>query len=202
MNYPLTLEQVSLRLQKGRGCIYLDNKEHAILEHCVSLDGNKVIKDSLDVMLLVDVEYFEEAKAHRDNVKEQVDDQEIVRVSLLASIFVFLFTFYSLIADLTPKLKTFLSHAQQDLVLQVTSRKSRHYRFIPATAPSPALSTRNGRYWRTHRRLLKFQSVPGAATLVAQVTVLWPHLSTISAKPLLLNVSPSPMTLMAFVCDP
>ena len=63
-NYPLTLEHVSVHLQKGRGCIYLDNKEHTILEHCVSPDESKLIADSLHIMLLVDVDHFKEEKAH------------------------------------------------------------------------------------------------------------------------------------------
>jgi hypothetical protein len=91
MNYPLNLEHVSARLTKGKGSIYLDNKDHAILEHCRSPDGNKLIATSLGITLLVDVGHFEEAKAHRNSVNEQLGDQETVRFSSLVSISVFSF---------------------------------------------------------------------------------------------------------------
>ncbi|KAN0130304.1 hypothetical protein V8E53_011927, partial [Lactarius tabidus] len=79
MNYPLNLDHVALvQLIKGRvhGGIYLDNKDHAILEHCLGPDGNKLTVKALDVMLLIDPDHYEEAKAHWDSVNGQLGDQE------------------------------------------------------------------------------------------------------------------------------
>jgi hypothetical protein len=46
---------------RGKNGIHLDDKEHAILEHCLNPDITK----ELNLMLLLDVEYVEEAHAHR-----------------------------------------------------------------------------------------------------------------------------------------
>ena len=67
--------------------------------------------------------------------------------------------------------------------------------------PCPIVS-KTQKYWRTHKQLLMFRSLPRATMVVVQVTVLWPHLSKTFTKHLLLNMSPCLMILMAFICDP
>jgi hypothetical protein len=67
-NYPLGVEHVkSVRLMKGKNGIHLDNKEHAILEHCLSLDRKKLSGPELSLMLVLDPDYIEEAEAHQDS---------------------------------------------------------------------------------------------------------------------------------------
>ncbi|SRR6266571_3912325 len=76
MNYPLDVRHiVSVRLIKGRSGIYLDNKDHAILEHCLSPDGSKLTATMLDIMLLLDVDHYEKAQAHRKSTNAQLEDQ-------------------------------------------------------------------------------------------------------------------------------
>jgi len=50
---------------KGKNGIHLDNKEHAILEHCLSLNRTKLAATELNLMLLLDVDHVENAQVHR-----------------------------------------------------------------------------------------------------------------------------------------
>ncbi|KAH9007878.1 hypothetical protein EDB83DRAFT_2681679 [Lactarius deliciosus] len=85
LDYPLESEHVeSVRLVKGRSGVHLDNKEHAILEHCLNSDGpragtkskSKSLPTSLSVMLVIDVNHYKKAKAHKTfQETAQVKDQ-------------------------------------------------------------------------------------------------------------------------------
>jgi len=50
---------------KGKNGIHLDNKEHAILEHCLSPDRTKLAATELNLMLLLDVDHVKNAQVHR-----------------------------------------------------------------------------------------------------------------------------------------
>lgn len=50
---------------KGKNGIHLDNKEHTILEHCLTTDKKKFTMPELSLMLLIDPDHVEEAHAHR-----------------------------------------------------------------------------------------------------------------------------------------
>lgn len=87
MDYPLDAEHiVSVRLMKGNSGIHLDNRDHAILEHCLSPDGTKLLKPPLNILVLLDAEHLRKAKAHRDIVTGEFEDQEMVCFSLTVSI--------------------------------------------------------------------------------------------------------------------
>ena len=71
-NYPLGTDQVeSVRLMKGKSGIYLDNKEHAILEHCLSPDRKKLAVTELSILLVLDIDHVEAAQAHRISASSQ-----------------------------------------------------------------------------------------------------------------------------------
>jgi hypothetical protein len=83
MNYPLHVEHIkSVRLIMGRNGIHLDNKEHAILEYCHLAKGGK-IASILNIMLLLDVDHYEKAKAHRQNGGANAQLEDTVRFSFL-----------------------------------------------------------------------------------------------------------------------
>ncbi|SRR6266702_4866916 len=50
---------------KGKNGIHLDNKEHAILEHCLSLNRTKLAATKLNLILLLDVDHVENTQVHR-----------------------------------------------------------------------------------------------------------------------------------------
>ncbi|KAI9447150.1 hypothetical protein BJY52DRAFT_1228425 [Lactarius psammicola] len=70
-NYPLTIANVeSVWLMKGKNGIHLDNKEHAILEHCVGPNGNKLKANELNTLFFIDSDHLGCAEAHRNKIKE------------------------------------------------------------------------------------------------------------------------------------
>lgn len=102
-DFPLYVENIeSVRLIKGRSGIFLDNKEHVILEHCINSDGSKLIATSLDIMLLLDVEHFKAAKAHRSKSDAQLEDEDMVCLRFM-TLFLCSQPFCSLVLDPTPK---------------------------------------------------------------------------------------------------
>ena len=87
MDYPLCAENiVSVRLMKGNNGIHLDNKENAILEHCLNPDRTKLLKPPLNILVLLDAEHLKKAKAHWDNITAELKDQDIVCFSPAVSI--------------------------------------------------------------------------------------------------------------------
>ncbi len=65
---------------KGKNGIHLDNKEHAILEHCVGPNGDKLIATELNIVFFIDPDHLECAEAHRDKMKKghsQSDDFDV-----------------------------------------------------------------------------------------------------------------------------
>lgn len=59
---------------KGRNGIHLDNKEHAILEHCVGSNGNKLSNKSLatelNIIFFIESDHLECAKAHHARLED------------------------------------------------------------------------------------------------------------------------------------
>ena len=87
MDYPLDPEHIeSVRLLKGNNGIHLDNRDHAILEHCLSPDKSRLLKPPLNILVLLDAGHLRRAKAHRDMATAELEDQEMVRSSLTVSI--------------------------------------------------------------------------------------------------------------------
>ena len=54
---------------KGKNGIHLDNKEHAVLEHCVSATGNKLLATELNIVFFIESDHLESAEAHRKTMK-------------------------------------------------------------------------------------------------------------------------------------
>ncbi|KAH8979167.1 hypothetical protein EDB92DRAFT_1981233 [Lactarius akahatsu] len=68
MDYPLSIDNIeSVRLMRGRSGVHLDNREHAILEYCLTSNGTKRAVTELNLMLVLDRDHVEAAKAHRDS---------------------------------------------------------------------------------------------------------------------------------------
>jgi hypothetical protein len=87
MDYSLNVEHiVSVRLMKGKNGIHLDNRDHAILEHCLSPDGTKLSTTMLDIMLLIDAEHLKKARVHRNITNAQLEDQQMVCFPLIVSV--------------------------------------------------------------------------------------------------------------------
>jgi hypothetical protein len=183
---------VSVRLIKGSGGIHLDNREHAILEHCFK--DNDLTTTTLNIMLLLDVDHYEEAQAHRKRVLSganvQVSDQEMVCFSLTVSICVCSFecSLQSLdIARSVANPTIFVERTELASTPSLESQSHHHalIRHVPVPVPShvPYLA-RNENYLKTHRthRPLDLRSVPGVITSVVPVIVLWLHLWKISDK--------------------
>ena len=69
MDFLLYIENIeSVHLIKGRSSIFLDNKEHVTLEHCINLDGSKLTATALDIVLLLNMDNLKAAKAHCSKV--------------------------------------------------------------------------------------------------------------------------------------
>jgi hypothetical protein len=76
-DYPLGIANVELVWpMKGKNGIHLDNKEHAILEHCVNLKVSKQGPNSskpdtmeLNIVLFIDSDHLEGAEAHQKRMK-------------------------------------------------------------------------------------------------------------------------------------
>ena len=137
LNYPLDIENiVSVRLSKGKNGIHLDNKEHAILEHCFNPDG-KLAKTTLIIMLLLDAEYLKKATAHRAAVKAELEDKELVRFSLEVSISLILYfpqSHYEPISERAPSLLVSCTAAGLNSRL-MSSQLSTHPRPYPKPRP-------------------------------------------------------------------
>ena len=75
-SFPLGTEHVvSVRLMKGKSGIHLDNKEHAILEHCLSPNRKKLAGAELSILLVLDIDHVEavQAHAHQANTRGKAD---------------------------------------------------------------------------------------------------------------------------------
>lgn len=71
-SFPLGTEHVvSVRLMKGKSGIHLDNKEHAILEHCLSPNRKKLAGTELSILLVLDIDHVEAVQAHTHQANTQ-----------------------------------------------------------------------------------------------------------------------------------
>ncbi|KAH8991703.1 hypothetical protein EDB92DRAFT_1945769 [Lactarius akahatsu] len=78
-NYPLSIDNIkSVRRMKGKSGVHLDNKEHAILEYCLTKDGKKLALTELNLMLVLDGDHIEAAQAHQDSAPHADLDSESV----------------------------------------------------------------------------------------------------------------------------
>lgn len=60
---------------KGKSGIHLDNKEHVILEHCLSPDRKKLAAAELNILLVIDVDHVEAAKAHTHQASMPIQEK-------------------------------------------------------------------------------------------------------------------------------
>ena len=68
--YPLGIKDIeSVWLMKGKNRIHLDNKEHTILKHCVSPNGNKLLATELKIVFFIESDHLESVEAHCKTMK-------------------------------------------------------------------------------------------------------------------------------------
>ena len=94
MNYPLGIQNVaSVWLRRGKSGIHLDNKEHAILSHCLAFDKTKLATAQLGLNLVIDIDHWREAKAHRGFIIAQREEQGLRDPEVCSSLTVSLLNF-------------------------------------------------------------------------------------------------------------
>ena len=94
MNYPLGIQNVaSVRLRRGKSGVHLDNKEHAILSHCLAFDKTKLATAQLGLNLIIDIDHWREAKAHRGFIIAQREEQGLRDPEVCSSLTVSLLNF-------------------------------------------------------------------------------------------------------------
>lgn len=72
--YPLGIANLeSVRLNRGKNGIHLDDKEHVILEHCVDLKRNKLLAKELGVVIFIDSDHLECAEAHLEARRKMLE---------------------------------------------------------------------------------------------------------------------------------